>query len=107
MITEDRVVEMAFKCSRGELDDVANWLESLGCKIIYKTEGEVIVEGLTGLRLGLIHTDPVTCVVVLGFVLAGEYWIRVYPDLLKKTNKTWTQQSRENKLRKREIGRGN
>lgn len=85
----DRLVEFAFKLSDGELDEVQRWLESLGCTEVVRDEGQITVTGTTGMRVGLVASDPNTCAVQLGFAVAGPYWPFAFPDLHKKVNVLW------------------
>jgi len=84
-VLEGRIADMAMTLSRGDLDTVLAWLRSLGCTVIH-VDGATdaapagraaTIDGLTGIRVGLTPTDPISCAVQLGFALAGPYWPRV------------------------------
>lgn len=90
---ELRIVEMAFLLSRGDVCGTVKWLESLGCKEVYLGSGDATVTGLTGVRVGLVKADPISCAVQLAFALAGVYWPSVYPGLLKRADAEWKLQS--------------
>lgn len=85
--------------SRGDLDRVLAWLRSLGCTVVHVDAAAgapsgraATVDGLTGIRVGLTPTDPISCAVQLGFALAGAHWPQVYPALLGATEVRWRRQ---------------
>jgi hypothetical protein len=75
----------------GHVHALADWLMALGCTNRH-TEGEQeTITGLTGVRVGLVMTDPNTLAVQVGFVLAGMFWPMTYPQLQKVVNKRWKE----------------
>lgn len=99
-VLEGRIADMAMTLSRGDLDTVLAWLRRLGCTVVHvdrATDGAAAgraatVDGLTGIRVGLTPTDPISCAVQLGFALAGALWPQVYPALLRATEARWRRQ---------------
>lgn len=90
---EERLAYFAFAMSHGNVSLVHEWLARLGCEIVYVSSSELNVKGLTGMMCGMIVTDPVSCAVQLGFMMAGFYWPQVYPGLLPIVNKKWKVQN--------------
>ena len=86
-----RLADFAFKLHDGHLDEVVVWLQQLGCRDVHRGEGDAAVTGLTGVRVGLCQSDPVTCAVLLGFAVAGPFWPHAYPGLLKEVNRRWAE----------------
>lgn len=96
-VLEGRIADTAMTLSRGDLDSVLAWLRRLDCTVVHvegATDGApfgraATVDGLTGVRVGLTRTDPISCAVQLGFALAGACWPQVYPVLLPATEERW------------------
>jgi len=91
---------MAMALSRGDLESVLAWLCTLGCTVVHVDAARdgapsgraATIDGLTGIRVGLTPTDPISCAVQLGFALAGAHWPQVYPALLGATEARWRRQ---------------
>jgi hypothetical protein len=47
---------------------VAAWLVRLGGRITHQTEGEATLVGPSGLTVGIMVSDPVTCAIALGIM---------------------------------------
>ena len=89
----------------GDLEGTVAWLVKIGAKdVIWETDtdGRKISASLTGpsgMRVGIIPTDPVNCSIILGMAIANMYWPQAFPGLLKEVNRRWkeTQYSRAGK----------
>lgn len=91
----DRLIHFAFKLRDGQLEEVGDWLESLGCAVDRSMQGQLTVTGLTGIRVGLLPSDPNTCAVQIGSAVAGQFWPLVYPGLQKAVNKRRRDEQRK------------
>ena len=100
---EERIADFAIRLAEGDLNGVLEWLRSLGCKDIYQEKESATVTGLSGVRVGMLSADPVTCAVQLGFALAGQFWPHVYPDLLPMVNRLWRENKERIKVKRREY----
>ena len=96
MISTERLVEKTFELFDGDIEGVTEWLLSIGCKDIEKTNDQVTLTGLTGIRSALTKGwDPVTIAVMLGMLTAGPFWVYLHPTLLKDVNKEWKCRNKE------------
>lgn len=93
----ERVVEMIFRFAAGETEFVLNWFRKLGCTVEFLGESSWKLSGLTGQPkwCGLMVMPPVDLAPVFGLILAGIWWPRVYPDLLKRTDKEFKRRKKE------------
>jgi len=90
MINTQRIANKILEAYKNnDLTSLADWLRELGCTDIHQGKEEVILTGLTGMRVGFILGDPITLAVTTGFAIFGEFWVRICPDLLEEVNKAW------------------
>jgi hypothetical protein len=109
----ERIAEHAVALSAGgdARSQALTWLTSVGCRVdILETDesGEAtswVVDGLTGVRVGMGAGDPITMAVCLGLVLAGEFWPQVYPGLLERVDTLWRQARDRKGLARRDTVR--
>jgi hypothetical protein len=86
------------------------WLLKLGCEIpISRGTGdncEYVVDGLTGIRVGLMYpcTDPITVGVQFGFMVGGQMWAHAYPGLLEAISVKWKAGKVEHLARETALG---
>jgi hypothetical protein len=78
--------------SSGDVAGVAQWLVRLGGRITHQTDGEASLVAPSGLTVGLMPLDPVSCAIALGFAVGGQFWPMVYPGLLEEVKRRWRAQ---------------
>jgi hypothetical protein len=89
-----RLASQAMALAAGDVAGVAQWLVFLGGRITHQAEGEASLVAPSGVTVGLMPSDPVSCAIALGFAVGGEFWPLVYPGLLGEVNRRWRAQRR-------------
>lgn len=98
MTPTERIYEKTFELVDGRIDEVATWLVSIGCSVTERNDNQVTLKGTTGVTSAIVRgMDPITSAAILGYLTAGGFWFKVYPDLLTLVNKTW---KKRNKIKK-------
>jgi hypothetical protein len=96
---ERRVVDMVFAWADGDHALVLCWLRRLGCKVERMGEEEWFVDGLTGVRCGLCAGHgPLDLFAQFGMILAGIFWVYVFPNLPKMVDARLKDRTRAAKV---------
>jgi hypothetical protein len=92
----DRIVEMVFSPD----EEVAAWFNRIGFEAQQTGDEVLLINPYLNFRTAIFENmDPVSRAVALGFALAGMYWPKIFPDLLKETNKEWKKREEAQEAR--------
>jgi hypothetical protein len=99
---EERIAEHVWAFYTGQHAEAVAWLERLGCKVVRRDVNqhgaEYILDGLVGVRVGLVYPggDPISVAVQFGFALGGGMWAAVYGGMMDAVKARW-KADRQNK----------
>jgi hypothetical protein len=81
-------------------DDLAAWLcRVLDCKRLENPTDDVVLDGPSGMRCGLLRDgDPTNTAVQVGFLIIGPEWPHVLTGMLEAVNASWKKKKKK-KLR--------
>jgi hypothetical protein len=89
---DDVLFEMVFAPQK----DLIEYLRSLNIEV--EEENEILYCKRDGFGGGFsIYSDPVTKAAMLGFLVVGERWASIAPNLLEKVDKEWGKRHKKDK----------
>lgn len=89
-----RLADQAMRLAAGDVAGVAAWLVRIGGRVAHRDAHEASLVGPSGLGVGLMPSDPLSCAQMLGFAVFGPWWPMVVPGLLPEVKRRWRDQKK-------------